>query len=45
MGGESVSMHELDPKNYKFVPPQWTQRIPAAGKKSAPSLAVGRLFC
>lgn len=29
-----ISFQELNPKNYKILPPQWTQRIPAAGKLS-----------
>lgn len=29
-----IPFQELDPKNYKTLPPQWTQRIPAAGKLS-----------
>ena len=29
-----IPPQELDPKNYKALPPQWTQRIPAAGKLS-----------
>ncbi|OMJ70507.1 hypothetical protein SteCoe_31503 [Stentor coeruleus] len=29
-----IPYQELDPKNYKTLPPQWTQRIPAAGKLS-----------
>ena len=29
-----IPPQELDPKNYKTLPPQWTQRIPAAGKLS-----------
>ena len=29
-----IPVQELDPKNYKTLPPQWTQRIPAAGKLS-----------
>ena len=29
-----IPPQELNPKNYKTLPPQWTQRIPAAGKLS-----------
>lgn len=29
-----IPFEELNPKNYKTLPPQWTQRIPAAGKLS-----------
>ncbi|CAG9334256.1 unnamed protein product [Blepharisma stoltei] len=29
-----IPFQELNPKNYKTLPPQWTQRIPAAGKLS-----------
>lgn len=29
-----IPPQELDPKNYKTLPPQWTQRIPAAGRLS-----------
>lgn len=27
-----IPVQELNPRNYKFVPSKWTQRIPAAGK-------------
>lgn len=35
-----VPLHELDPRNYKFVPSQWTKRIRAAGRNTHKSEAL-----
>ena len=37
-------LHLLDPKNYKFLPPQFTNQIRAAGKVTAASNAVSDLL-
>jgi hypothetical protein len=29
-----ITVHDKDPKSYRFVPSCWTRRIPAAGKKT-----------
>jgi hypothetical protein len=37
-------LHLLDPKNYKFLPPQFTNQIRAAGKFTAASQNVSDLL-
>lgn len=35
----------LNPRNYAFVPSQWTERIRGAGRPTIPSESVGNLLC
>ena len=37
---KEVPLHELDPRNYKFVPSVWTQRIRPAGRPTYKSEAL-----
>ena len=33
--GQQLPIHELNPKNYKYLPSKFVKRIPAAGKKTS----------